>query len=184
MALRNGGRPSEAERHLNHWAERVADRGLLERLAYMDIEAHLEPRLLRDLDAMSMAHSIEVRPVFLDHRLIEFLMHVPAPVRLQHKRLLFEASRRFLSCELLTDLEKRGKRTFTFPLAHWMSRELKPLVEETFSRAHLEASGILDADAVAKVWQRYIKLPAQVGWSRIWNLVVLVRWCEMMDVRP
>jgi len=133
---------------------------------------------------MSMAHSIEVRPVYLDHRLIEFLLRVPAPVRLHHKRLLFEASRRFLSGELLMDLEKRGKRTFTFPLANWMSQELKPMIEETFSRAHLESSGILESDAVSNLWRRYLKLPTQVGWSRIWNLVVLVRWCEMMDVHP
>ncbi len=183
-ALRNGGPPSEAERHLAHWAGKVSGRGLLERLAYMDIEAHLEPRLLRDLDAMSMAHSIEVRPVFLDHRLVEFVLRVPAAVRLQRKRLLFDASRRFLSCELLHDLETRRKRTFTFPLAEWMSRELKPLVEETFSRTHLNSTGILQAEGVASIWQRYVKLPAQVGWSRIWNLVALVRWCQMMDVRP
>jgi asparagine synthase (glutamine-hydrolysing) len=182
--LANGGRPSEAERHLSHWAEQVQGRGLLERLAYMDVEAHLQPRLLRDLDAMSMAHSIEVRPVFLDHRLIEFLLRVPASVRMQQKRLLLDAAKRFLPAKLLTDLETRPKRTFTFPLAQWISQGMRPMVEETFSASQLASTGILQAGAVETLWRRYAKLPTQVGWSRIWDLFVLVRWCEMMGVRP
>ena len=39
----------------------------MERIAFLDFPAHLEARLLRDGDAMSMAHSLEVRPVMLDH---------------------------------------------------------------------------------------------------------------------
>ena len=180
----DGGRPSEAERHLSHWAHQVEGRELLERLAFMDVQAHLQPRLLRDLDAMSMAHSLEVRPVFLDHRLIEFLQRVPAPVRLRQKRLLFEATRRFVPKELLADLESRQKRTFTFPLARWIGQHMRPMLEETFSPSRLASTGVLQPDAVHTLWQRYRKSPARVGWSRIWDLFVLQRWCEMMDVRP
>ena len=182
--LADGGRPSDAERHLSHWAEQVEGRGLLERLAYMDVETHLQPRLLRDIDAMSMAHSIEVRPVFLDHRLIELLLRVPAQVRMDQKRLLFEAARRFVPQDLLMDLETRPKRTFTFPLARWISRNMQSMFQDTFSPGRLASTGVFQPDAVHSLWRRYGKSPTQVGWSRIWNLFVLVRWCEMMDVRP
>jgi asparagine synthase (glutamine-hydrolysing) len=182
--LADGGWPSEAERHLSHWARQVEGREMLERLAFMDIRAHLQPRLLRDMDAMSMAHSLEVRPVFLDHRLIEFLSRVPARLRLSQKRLLFEATRRFVPKELLADLESRKKRTFTFPLARWISHDMRPLFEETLSPERLASTGVLQPDAVQVLWHRYCKLPARVGWSRIWNLFVLQRWCEMSDVRP
>jgi asparagine synthase (glutamine-hydrolysing) len=183
-ALANGHGPSEAHRHLLHWAEQVHGRGLMERLAYMDVEAHLQPRLLRDLDAMSMAHSIEVRPVFLDHRLIEFVLGVPAPIRMRQKRLLFEAARRFMPEGLLADLATRPKRTFTFPLAHWISQDMRFMVEETFAPSQVDAVGVLRASGVQALWRRYVKLPTQVGWSRIWDLFVLVRWCEMMGLRP
>jgi asparagine synthetase B (glutamine-hydrolysing) len=63
LVSRNG-RHSEAREHLAYWSHQVEKEDLRERLAFMDIHTHLEPRLLRDLDAMSMAHSIEVRPVF------------------------------------------------------------------------------------------------------------------------
>jgi len=109
---------------------------------------------------------------------------VPATVRMQQKRLLFEAAKRFVPEKLLAELETRPKRTFTFPLARWISQDLRPMVEETFSARELASVGVLRADAVQNVWHRYGQLPEQVGWSRIWNLFVLVRWCEMMGVRP
>jgi asparagine synthase (glutamine-hydrolysing) len=182
--LNDNGWPSEAESHLGHWARQVEGRELLERLAFMDIETHLQPRLLRDLDAVSMAHSLEVRPVFLDHRLIEFLLRVPAPLRLCQKRLLFEAARRYVPEDLLADLQSRSKRTFTFPLARWILRDLQPLLEETFAPQRLAAVGVLQPEAVQGLWKRYRESPARVGWSRIWDLFVLQRWCEMWDLRP
>ena len=117
--------PLEATRHLSAWAQQVEAYDMLERLSFMDVHTHLEPRLLRDMDAMSMAHSIEVRPVLVDHKLVDFLMSVPASVRLRQKRLLLHAAKRFLPPELLADLESREKRTFTFPFSRWIHRDMR-----------------------------------------------------------
>jgi len=182
--LGKNGRLSEAERHLSGWAQQVADCELQEKLAFMDIHTHLQPRLLRDLDAMSMAHSLEVRPVFLDNEILEFLLPIPARLRLQQKRLLLDAVSRFLPAGLLEDLKSRRKRTFTFPLARWMGRDIQPLLDETFSPEHLKAGAILQNDAVQALWKRYQASPASVGWSRVWSLFVLARWCETMNVTP
>jgi len=112
------------------------------------------------------------------------LARVPAQVRMHQKRLLFEAARRFVPPELLADLETRGKRTFTFPLAHWISRYMRPMVEETFSPSRLASTGVLQPGAMRTLWRRYGQSPTHVGWSRIWDLFVLQRWCELMDVCP
>jgi asparagine synthase (glutamine-hydrolysing) len=175
--------PSEARRHVSDWARQSEGRELRERLFSMDVHAHLEPRLLRDLDAMSMAHSIEVRPVFLDHELIEFLLPVPARLSLGPKRLLLDATERFVPAELLADLASREKRTFTFPFARWIHRDLKHLFDETFSTEELALGGLFEPKTVHSFWERYCQSPADVGWSRIWILFVLARWCKMMDVR-
>lgn len=180
---RNGHLP-EAESHLSDWAKRSEGEDLLERLAFMDIHTHLEPRLLRDLDATSMAHSIEVRPVFLDHRLVEFLLPVPSQVRMRQKRLLFQASRQFLPASLLQDLETRPKRTFTFPFKRWLTRDLQSALQEMFGCQRLRQLGVLEPDAVQSLWRRYERSEASVGWSRVWSLFVLARWCEIMQVGP
>ena len=178
------GRHAEAKDHLTFWSKQVETEDLRERLAFMDIHTHLEPRLLRDLDAMSMAHSIEVRPVFLDHRVVEFLLPVPSSIRIQQKRLLLDAAKTFMPPALLADLAARRKRTFTFPFQRWLSHDLRNVLKETFSPDRLRKTSILEPAAVNRLWNRYERSEGAVGWSRIWNLFVLQRWCELMQVSP
>jgi asparagine synthase (glutamine-hydrolysing) len=180
---RNGHAP-EAREHLQYWSKQVEKEDLRERLAFMDIHTHLEPRLLRDLDAMSMAHSIEVRPVLLDHRVVEFLLPVPSAVRMQQKRLLLDAARKFLPPVLLGDLASRRKRTFTFPFQRWLSHDLRGVLKDAFAPDRLRKTGILQPAAVNHLWDRYERSEGAVGWSRIWDLFVLQRWCELMQVSP
>jgi asparagine synthase (glutamine-hydrolysing) len=182
--LGQNGNHAEAQHHLAYWSKLVERENLLERLAFMDIHTHLEPRLLRDLDATSMAHSIEVRPVFLDHRLVEFLLPVPSETRIQQKRLLLDAAKTFLPQDLLKDLESRRKRTFTFPFKKWITRDLHRTMQETFSQQRLRCQQVLEFAAVDDLWRRYERSEAFVGWSRIWSLFVLERWCEIMQVSP
>ena len=183
-ALGQNGHHAEARNHLAYWSKLVEREDLLERLAFMDIHTHLEPRLLRDLDATSMAHSIEVRPVFLDHRLVEFLLPVPSETRIQQKRLLLDAAKSFLPRNLLEDLETRRKRTFTFPFKRWITRDLHGTIQETFSQHRVDSRQVLEFGAVDDLWRRYERSEASVGWSRIWSLFVLQRWCEIMQVSP
>jgi asparagine synthase (glutamine-hydrolysing) len=178
------GHHAEARDHLTYWSKQIENEDLRERLAFMDIHTHLEPRLLRDLDAMSMAHSIEVRPVFLDHRVVEFLLPVPSSIRMQQKRLLLDAVKAFLPPALLADLASRRKRTFTFPFQRWLSHDLRNVLKEAFAPDRLRRTGILDPAAVNRLWDRYERSEGAVGWSRIWNLFVLQRWCELMQVSP
>ena len=107
---------SEAAAHISAWARETVGQKLPERVAFLDFPAHLEPRLLRDGDAMSMAHSLEVRPVLLDHAIVEYVMRLPLSLRLQKKRLLFHAMQGILPPALLADLQGRPKGTFTFPI--------------------------------------------------------------------
>lgn len=178
------GHHAEAREHLASWSKQVEKEDLRERLAFMDIHTHLEPRLLRDLDAMSMAHSIEVRPVFLDHRVVEFLLPVPSGIRMQQKRLLLDAAKAFLPPELLADLSTRRKRTFTFPFQRWLSHDLRAVLKEAFTPDRLRRTRILEPVAVNRLWEHYGRSEGAVGWSRIWNLFVLQRWCELMQVSP
>jgi asparagine synthase (glutamine-hydrolysing) len=183
-ALGQNGFHAEARHHLAYWSKFVEHENLLERLAFMDIHTHLEPRLLRDLDATSMSHSIEVRPVFLDHRLVEFLLPVPSETRIHKKRLLLDAARIFLPQDLLQDLQSRRKRTFTFPFKKWIARDLHRTMQESFSSERLGRFQVLEFKAVDDIWRQFQRSESSVGWSRIWSLFVLGRWCEIMEVGP
>src|SRR5260370_42381242 len=114
-----------------------------------------------------MAHSIEVRPVFLDHRLVEFLLPVPSETRMHQKKLLLEAAKSFLPRNLLEDLETRRKRTFTFPFKRWITRDLHGTLQETFPQQRLGSRQVREVGSVDDLWRLYERTEASVGWSRI-----------------
>jgi asparagine synthase (glutamine-hydrolysing) len=174
---------SEAADCIRGWAEQTSCTDLRERIAFVDFPAHLEARLLRDGDAMSMAHSLEVRPVMLDHTVVEHVLSLPPSIRLQKKRLLLDATRECMPDSLYSDLLARPKRTFTFPFSRWISGDLRPTIEAALDPDRLSAVGVLNPDAVARLWKRYLENPAAVGWSRVWTIFVLARWCEIMQVK-
>jgi asparagine synthase (glutamine-hydrolysing) len=180
FAASNG--TSEAAKHIRSWASETAGQNLQERVAFLDFPAHLEARLLRDGDAMSMAHSLEVRPVLLDHAIVEYVLGLPPGARLRKKQLLLDAMRGIFPEALSSDLQTRPKRTFTFPFSRWLGNDLRSTITETFEPQRLARAGVLEPAAVNRLWQRYLQNPEAVGWSRLWIVFVLARWCEIMRV--
>lgn len=171
----------EAASFITTAASESVGQPLLDRIASMDFAAHLLPRLLRDGDAMSMAHGLEVRPIFLDHVLIEYVLSLPASLRLQKKKLLMDATRDLGPPGLQPLLATRPKQTFTFPFRHWLGQDLRSTMEATFCSSK-SSSSVLNAARAQDVWRKYVRNPDAVGWSRIWSLFVLARWCETMRV--
>jgi asparagine synthase (glutamine-hydrolysing) len=130
--------------------------------------------LLRDADQMSMAHALEIRVPFLDHRLIEFVLGVSDNHKYPHtpKELLTSSVGDLIPREIID----RPKMGFTFPWALWMKNELRPFCEE-----HLSALQQVDAiryDAVHELWKRFLSGDPRITWSRIWPLVVLGHWVK------
>jgi len=68
----------------------------------------------------------------------------------------------------------RRKRGFTLPFALWMKRELRPFLEETFSTASVERSGLFARETVQGCWRGFLTGNDTREWSRIWSLAVLV----------
>lgn len=137
-----------------------------------DLDTYTKTVLLRDTDAMSMAHSLEVRVPYLDNTLAEWALSLPPSVRGRGKSLLVDATRDLLPAAIF----ERRKQGFVLPLARWMREELRDDVESTL-RHPPEAIGVLlREDAMADVWNEF----AHDGrrWLRPWSLYALCRWTE------
>jgi asparagine synthase (glutamine-hydrolysing) len=142
--------------------------------------------LLRDTDAMSMAHSLEVRVPLVDMKLVEFALSLPGKWKSGNgtngvpKPLLADAVADLLPRELLN----RPKMGFTLPFENWMQGRLRNEIESVFDNdRQLLASG-LAASGVKDVWRKFLRKPRSIGWSRPWSLYVLARWCEINGVTP
>jgi len=131
--------------------------------------------LLRDTDAMSMAHSLEVRVPFLDHPLVEFVSRLPGLVkstRSSPKALLVEAVGDLLPSEVVS----QPKRTFTLPWEHWLRGPLREKLESEFNAIAPSLAECLNPCSVRRVWKDFIE--GHTSWSRVWSLFVLNNWAR------
>ena len=100
-------------------------------LSYAECKGYLQNTLLRDNDVMSMAHSLEVRPLLLDHKLAEHALALPPEAKIrngQMKSALVDA----VSDLIPAACWQRPKEGFELPFATWMNGRLKPRVQDAF----------------------------------------------------
>jgi asparagine synthase (glutamine-hydrolysing) len=155
-----------------------SDLELLSKVSIAEMSTYMQNVLLRDADQMSMAHALEVRVPFLDHRLIEYVLGVGDKIKFPHtpKELLTSSFQDMLPREIID----RPKMGFTFPWAIWMRNEMKSFCEENIrSLSQIE---VIDANASLELWQRFLNGDRYITWSRIWPLVVLGHWVKQHDV--
>jgi asparagine synthase (glutamine-hydrolysing) len=136
--------------------------------------------LLRDTDAMSMAHSLEVRVPLVDVKVVDFALSLPGKWKLSAenngipKPMLADALADLLPRELLA----RPKMGFTLPFENWLQGRLRDEVSTALEDVGQLRDLGLAADSVGNVWRKFLQKPRAVGWSRPWSLYVLTRWCE------
>ena len=141
----------------------------------LESRSYMANTLLRDTDAMSMAHSLEVRVPFLDHPLVEFVARLPGSVKssnLVPKSLLVEAMSDLLPGEVVS----HRKRTFTLPWEYWLQGPLRAQVESEFDTIAASLAECLDGRAVREVWTGFLE--GHTSWSRVWSLFVLNKWAR------
>ncbi|HKV29011.1 MAG TPA: asparagine synthase (glutamine-hydrolyzing) [Candidatus Acidoferrales bacterium] len=144
-------------------------------VSWLEIRSYLVNMLLRDTDALSMRHSLEVRVPFLDHPLVELVLGYSARVKNRNglrKALLIEAIGDLLPKEIVT----QTKRTFTLPWEHWLRGPLRSRVESELANCDQTLSNIIDKRAVTSIWQSF--LAGRTSWSRPWSLFVLCEWAR------
>lgn len=154
------------------------DLPLLSQVSVAEYLGYTQHTLLKDMDQMSMARSLEVREPYFDHELIEFVLHVPDRQKFPSypKKLLVES----LSGLLPPEIVHRKKQGFLFPWNKWMKNELS-----TFCESHLTAISERDfikGSQLMLYWKRFLSGDESVRWMEIWLFVVLEYWLQRNDV--
>jgi asparagine synthase (glutamine-hydrolysing) len=148
----------------------------LNRALFVDFETLLPDQVLPFVDRLSMAHSIEVRPPFLDHRMIEFVATLPGSMKIRQGRVksIFKDAVANLLPPGLADRPKEG---FVMPINEWMLQSLRGFVTDVLSAGRLARHGMLKPEAVGRLVSRYYGGEIALS-GRIWNLVNFQMWWE------
>jgi asparagine synthase (glutamine-hydrolysing) len=144
-------------------------------VSWLELRSYLVNTLLRDTDAMSMHHSLEVRVPFLDGPLVESVLNMPESVKndpARPKALLIEAMGDLLPKEIIA----QKKRTFTFPWENWLRGKLGDRVASGLEDWSPTLESQLDGRFAQSVFKDFQH--GRTTWSRPWSLYVLNEWVK------
>lgn len=129
--------------------------GTLEKDQYWEISVFLSQYLLSSQgDRVAMAHSVEGRYPFLDHRVVEFANRLPARMKLRvlrDKHIVREVAKDWLPAEIA----HRPKRPYRAPIQRsFFGVEGADYVKELLDEKAIQATGLFEPNAVAQFVRR------------------------------
>jgi asparagine synthase (glutamine-hydrolysing) len=143
---------------------------------YTDVNLVLLNDMLHKVDSMSMAHGLEIRVPFLDHRIVEFAFSIPAEYKIDknnRKIILKEAFHELLPPEL----HNRGKHGFEVPLLKWFRTELRPTIDKLLlDESFIQEQGIFNFSELKQLVYRVMNKNPQDYTSTLWALIVFQYW--------
>ena len=146
----------------------------LKRMIMVEFKHRLPELLLMRVDKMSMATSVESRVPFLDHRLVEYSMRIPASFKLKNgetKYILKKAVEGIVPRNIIY----RRKQGFAAPMNEWLRKDWAPLVERVLLGSQLVRDGYLNADYISALIKMHRTGERNQG-QNLWNLLNLALW--------
>jgi asparagine synthase (glutamine-hydrolysing) len=153
----------------------------LQDFLHFDQKYFLPDNILTKVDHTSMAHAIEVRPPFLDHRIVEFANSLPASMKIQGSRQKV-ILRNLLSAKLPSAILNRKKIGFDIPTHDWFRGPLRPLLEDAVSFASAEHSGFFQISKIEADVQAHLDRRANLGYH-LWGLMTLFFWMKRWGIQ-
>jgi len=160
---------------------------LLDRASVFCLNGYTRNQLLRDIDACSMAHSLEVRVPFLDVGLMDFALSLPVSSKLQMsnrtldpnasyaesgvKRIVCDVAKKYLPQDFLT---ARAKKGFSLPYEDWLKGPLAEVLADTMSMESVTNAGLFDPVSVVRIRQEFLE--GRRPWSHPWLFMVTELW--------
>jgi len=176
--------PGSNGHNLQALVDRLASRGIegrgVNRYMLVDQHYYLPDDILYKVDRISMAHSLEVRPPFLDHRIAEFAASLPENLkirRFRRKYLLKELMRGKLPAQIL-DRKKTG---FDIPAHDWFRGVLRDLLHDTVTPQAIDSTGIFDKQAIQVLIRDHMERRINIGYH-LWGLLTLFLWMRRWKV--
>ena len=154
----------------------MGERGpYLHRLLRLDLSTWLPDDLLVKVDRMTMAHAVEARVPYLDHRVVEAVMRMPPEWKLRGfvgKRILRRVAARVLPREIV----RRRKTGFAVPVGEWAGGRLRDLVADLLGPDAVRRRGLFEPAAVKSIVDR--RSYGMFQRRQMWTLLCLEMWCR------
>ena len=139
-----------------------------------DVEIYLTDDLLVKMDRATMAHSLETRSPFLDHRYMEFVAQLPAALKLDggESKVALKAALRGILPDSILDRPKKG---FDVPLAGWFREDLRDMTHDVLLSQKSLQRGYFQSREISRMLEEHDKSLENHS-EDLWDLLVLELW--------
>ena len=145
------------------------------KLMYYQLKVSLPDRMLVKVDRMSMAHSLETRLPFLDHRLVELMYKAHKRVKMPNFRLK-SVLRKTIGKNLPASVLSQNKRGFNVPLREWINGDI---FQEHFESVNHSDFGLNDT-AVKSIVSNH--KGGNIDCSMmLWRILVYQKWISSLQ---
>jgi asparagine synthase (glutamine-hydrolysing) len=172
---RGGTRPLPTAEALHELLAPLATRSALDHFMAVDFALSLGDCLLVKMDIATMAHSLEARSPFLDHRVIEWAASLPRRILFSGtttKPLLRKLAQKYLPPEITT----APKRGFEIPLFDWLTGKLAPMLNDLCLSPTGLLADLFDRREIERIVLRKTSLDDQRWAKCTWILLMLALW--------
>ena len=133
--------------------------------------------MLKKMDRMSMAFSIEGRAPFVSPSILSFVKNLKYKHLIKDNKLKWILRKAFES-ELPLDIIDRPKHGFNVPVDNWLKNSWSSLIGETFSdQSYLRKNNIVNKNSL-KYAQKMISNPDRLNGHTIFCYIMLNKWLE------
>jgi asparagine synthase (glutamine-hydrolysing) len=136
---------------------------------------------LNKVDRMSMAHSLEVRPPFLDHRVVEFAATLAPSLKLQGSRQKI-VLKQLMNNKLPEMILRRKKVGFDIPAHEWLRGPLRELLLDAIREGLAEHKTLFQPGAVQELVLLHLERRVNVGYH-LWGLLLLFLWMKKWRIQ-
>ena len=173
--------PGALDGILREMRDLPATNDCLARYLWFDQKYFLADDILVKSDRMSMAHAVEVRPPFLDHRIVEFAATLPATLKIRgscQKFLLKE----LMKNKLPSSIPWRKKVGLDIPTHEWLRGPLRPLLIDTVSAGATDHCELFQPHVLESFVRRHLERKINLGYH-LWGLMLLFLWMKKWRIQ-
>jgi asparagine synthase (glutamine-hydrolysing) len=148
---------------------------------WFDQKYYLADDILAKVDRMSMAHSLEVRPPFLDHRIVEFAATLPASLKTDggRRKIVLKS---LMRDKLPQSVLRRGKQGLDIPAHEWLRGPLRPLLLEALEWGVTEHGEFFRKTRIHQLVESHLSRRTNAGYQ-LWGLMILFLWMRRWRVQ-
>ena len=165
---------SAGDDFINLWNS-IPTKDRIRKMQEMDIKTYLPGDLMYKVDMASMANSLEVRSPFLDYKVVEFGLSLPAKYKIsggENKHILREIARDLVPPKIID----RSKMGFGIPRARWLREGFKGLVQEVLLSEKSRSRGWYQSNKVEEILKNHQK-GLELD-NLIWPMFMLELWTQ------